>query len=250
MSSKTSASGMAGSSGGTPRYDAQQVRANRKGKLADEYARDKLGITGPNVMNTPAGTLVTKGFTSSTVPNQMYGTEYSAARNEYLASQGLGSVTDTGQYRPFVKTDKGMVSTSLSRASYEASRKIPIPLSQQMFESQQRFTAGIAAVAALAGVPVIPSALYLQSRTPYQKYLSNNKQIFSYTSGSNQSQKDSNQKSEDTTEMAPPVGDNLAEQKETKRKNYLASLKTSKNLEGDRKFITGSQRGFGNTYSV
>ncbi len=249
MSSKTSASGMAGSSGGTPKYDVEQVRANRKGKLADQYARDKLGITGPNVYNTPAGTVVTKGFTSSTVPNQLYGDKYQAARNEYLANQGLGTVRADGGFMTGVQTDKGLVFTSQANKAYQASRNVPMPLSKQMFESQQRFTAGIAAVAALAGVPLMPSILYMKSRTPYSEYLSKNKQIFSYESGSNQNKKDSNQTSENNTEMAAPGGDNIA-QKETKRKNYLASLKTSDSLEGDRKFITGSQRGFGGTYSV
>ncbi len=66
-----------------------------QGIRADEYAKEKLGITGPNIMNTPAGQVVTKGFTSSTVSNQMYGTEYQKARNEYLASQGLGTMQKT-----------------------------------------------------------------------------------------------------------------------------------------------------------
>ena len=219
-------------------------------QAADKYARNKLGITGPNVMNTPAGTLVTKGFTSCTVPNQMYGSQYNQARNEYLASKGLGTMRDDGQFTAGVQTDKGLVFTSEARDVYNRTKNINIPLSKQMFESQQRFTQGVAAVAALAGIPVMPGVLYYKSRQPYQDYLSKNKQMFSYSSGSNQTTKDSNQTSDQTTEMGNQDPNEFRADKADAKKKYLASLKGGELAKGDRKFISTSNRGFGNTFLV
>jgi len=246
MGSQNSASS---SKGGMSNKSAKSS-AVVQGIRADEYAKNKLGITGPNVMNTPAGTLVTKGFTSSTVPNQMYGAEYQAARNEYLASQGLGTVRADGGFMTGVQTDKGLVFTSQANEAYKASQREPIPLSKQMFESQQRFTAGVAAVAALAGIPVMPGVLYYKSRQPYQDYLSKNKQMFSYSSGSNQTTKDSNQTSDQTTEMGNQDPNEFRAENEAARKKYLASLKGAELAKGDRKFIQTSSKGFGNTFLV
>lgn len=219
-------------------------------QAADKYARKKLGITGPNVMNTPAGTLVTKGFTSSTVPNQMYGVQYNQARNEYLASKGLGTMRDDGQFMTGVQTDDGLVFTSEARDVYNRTKNINIPLSKQMYESQQKFQLGVAAVAALAGVPLIPSILATKAREPYLNYLSKNKQVFSYSSGSNQTNKDSNQTSDQTTEMGNQNPNEFRAEKEAARKKYLASLKGGELAKGDRKFISTSKRGFGNTFLV
>ena len=239
--------GASSSKGGMSNKSAES-NAVVQGINADKYAQKKLGITGPNVMNTPAGTLVTKGFTSSTVPNQMYGAEYQAARNEYLANQGLGTVRADGSFMTGVQTDKGLVFTSQANEAFKASKRESIPLSKQMFESQKRFKAGMAAVAALAGIPVMPSVLYMKSRTPYQDYINKNKQMFSYRnidSGNNQNKNQEVQ----GQEMAAPVGDNIVS-KETKKKKYLASLKDGDLSKGDRKFITGTRQGFGGEYTV
>lgn len=217
---------------------------------ANQYAKDKLGITGPNVMNTPAGTLVTKGYTSSTVKNQMYGSEYNKARNEYLASAGYGTMQKNGSFTTGVQTDKGLTFTSEARDIYNQTRNQPIPLSKQMYESQQRFTQGVAAVAALAGIPLMPGVLYYKSKQPYLNYLSNNKQVFSYSSGSNQTSKDSNQTSDQTTEMGNQDPNEFRAENEAARKKYLASLKGGELAKGDRKFISTSPRGFGNTFLV
>jgi len=216
---------------------------------AEKSAQKKLGI-----QKTVAGPVkgasssVTGYMATNTGGNQMYGSLYNQARNQYLADQGMGTMTN-GSFMPGVQTDKGLVFTSANRDAFNRTKSKDIPLSRQMYDSQQRFTAGIAAVAALAGVPVMPSILYTKSRTPYQSYVDKREGgVFSYTNFS-EPNRDTNKKSNEKTEMAAPVGNNIVN-KETKRKNYLASLKTSGSLEGDRKFITGSQRGFGGTYSV
>ena len=145
------------------------------GKQADKYAQEKLGISGPNIMNTPAGQVVTKGFTSSTVSNQMYGAEYQAARNEYLASQGLGTMQKNGSFTTGVQTDKGLVFTSQAREAYEASKREPIPLSREMYESQQKTKLAFGALATLAsGMTAFFSSAYLSNKaTPYSKYVQN-----------------------------------------------------------------------------
>jgi len=169
---KASTGGMAKSSGGTPTYNADQIRANRVAKQADKYAQEKLGITAPNVYNSPAGTVVTKGFTSSTVPSQLYGDKYQAARNEYLASRGLGTVRADGGYMAGVQTDKGLVFTTEGRNAYNASRNTPMPLSKEMFESQQRFkTIAGALLTGISGMPSFFSAAYYSSKQPYSQYV-------------------------------------------------------------------------------
>ena len=123
-------------------------------------------------MNTPAGQVVS-GFKSSTSSNQMYGAEYQAARNEYLASQGLGTVRADGCFMTGVQTDKGLVFTSQANQAYQASKREPIPLSRQMYESQQLFTQVAGATTGLSGMPSFFSAAYYASKKPYASMLEN-----------------------------------------------------------------------------
>ena len=166
-----------------------------QGIRADKYAQEKLGISGPNIMNTPAGQVVTKGFTSSTVSNQMYGSEYQAARGEYLSSQGLATartVTDaTGKtyttYDPAIKRDGKLVYTNESRGAMEAAKREPIPLSRQMYDSQKRVGAtAFGIMGAMMGMPTL--GLTLASNiynTPYSSYVNLNRYntYFTPTSG-------------------------------------------------------------------
>ena len=172
MSSK---GGTSSSSKGGMSNKSAKTNAVVQGIRADKYAQEKLGISGPNIMNTPAGQVVTKGFTSSTVSNQMYGAEYQAARNEYLASQGLGTVQKNGSFITGVQTDKGLVFTSQAREAYEASKREPIPLSREMYESQQKTKLAFGALATLAsGMTAFFSSAYLSNKaTPYSKYVQN-----------------------------------------------------------------------------
>ena len=161
-SSKDNNFSMAASTGGTPNIINQNAKIKRAGKKADEFAREKLGIT-------QTGNAI---FATNTGGNQMYGSEYQKARNEYLASQGLGTINkETGSFTAGVQTDKGLTFTDTTRGAYREANRYRIPLSKQMFESQQKFQMGLAGVTALAGVPLIPSILLSSSQTPYSSYI-------------------------------------------------------------------------------
>tara|TARA_R100000231_G_scaffold18082_1_gene18533 strand:- start:768 stop:1505 length:738 start_codon:yes stop_codon:yes gene_type:complete len=161
-SSKDNNFSMAASTGGTPNIINQNAKIKRAGKKADEFAREKLGIT-------QTGNAI---FATNTGGNQMYGSEYQKARNEYLASQGLGTINkETGSFTAGVQTDKGLTFTDTTRGAYREANRYRIPLSKQMFESQQKFQMGLAGVTALAGVPLIPSILLSTSQTPYSSYI-------------------------------------------------------------------------------
>jgi len=179
----SSKGGTSSSSKGGMSNKSAKTNAVVQGIRADKYAQEKLGISGPNIMNTPAGQVVTKGFTSSTVSNQMYGSEYQAARGEYLSSQGLATartVTDaTGKtyttYDPAIKRDGKLVYTNESRGAMEAAKREPIPLSREMYESQQKTKLAFGALATLAsGMTAFFSSAYLSNKaTPYSKYVQN-----------------------------------------------------------------------------
>ena len=169
---KASTSGMAGSSGGTPTYNAEQVRANRTGKLADQYAQKKLGITTTMAGPVAGANTTPTAVNSTTSSNQMYGSEYSSARNEYLANQGLGTVRADGGFMTGVQTDKGLTFTSAARDAYNASRDIAMPLSRQMYDSQQKFKTIAGALATgISGMPSFFSAAYYSSKKPYSQYV-------------------------------------------------------------------------------
>jgi len=165
-SSKDNNFSMAASTGGTPNIINQNAKIKRAGKKADEFAREKLGIT---QIGKDGAFVATQG---ANVAGQMYGSEYQKARNEYLASQGFGTINkDTGSFTPAIQTDKGLTFTDTTRGAYREANRYRIPLSKQMFESQQKFQMGLAGVTALAGVPLIPSILLSTSQTPYSSYI-------------------------------------------------------------------------------
>lgn len=127
-----------------------------QGMKADQYAKEKLGITATVANpNQPMSTANLSGY-YSTKGNQMYGSEYQKARNEYLASQGLGTMQKNGSFTTGVQTDKGLVFTSTAREAYEATKREPIPLSRQMYDSQKLFSStAFAVMGALAGMPTL-----------------------------------------------------------------------------------------------
>tara|TARA_R100000734_G_C3316402_1_gene108876 strand:- start:1076 stop:1795 length:720 start_codon:yes stop_codon:yes gene_type:complete len=214
-------------------------------KRAEEYAKKKLGITETVAGPIKGANTSVTGIYSTAVPNQMYGDKFREAQGEYLASQGLATareITDaTG--KKFTVYDK-------SKELMDAVNRTRIPLSKQMYQSQQNFKLGIAAVSAAAGIPLMPGILFHQSQVPYQNYINKNKQMFSYQnidSGSNQT---SNQTSDQTTQMGNEDPNTFRADKTDTRKKYLASLKDGDTSKGDRKFITGSRQGFGGEYTV
>ena len=168
---------------------AQQGSASKAG-MSNKSAATSPVVHG--IKETVAGpvkgasTSVT-GYYSTKVPNQMYGTEYQAARNEYLASQGLGTMQKNGSFTTGVQTDKGLVFTSQARQAYEASKREPIPLSRQMYESQRRVGAtAFGILGAMMGMPTLGLTMAANMyKSSYANYINTNRQstYFTPTSG-------------------------------------------------------------------
>jgi len=213
---------------------------------ADRAAQKDLQIyktfSGPNKQTVT-------GYRSGT-GNQMYGSAYNQARNQYLADQGMGTMTN-GSFMPGVQTDQGLVFTSANRDIYNRTKQKDIPLSRQMYDSQQKFKQVIAGVAALAGVPMIPSALVSSSMTPYQSYVDRRESgVFSYQTNRQQNNNTNNTNNTNKQKDNEMFENRFLAESEAQRKKYLASLKSSEVSQGDRKFMTANVRGFGGSYTV
>lgn len=257
MGAQNSASGPGGNQSSVPaknRFGSSNDVNRSIAERADRAAKKKLGI-----QKTVAGPVkgasssVTGYMATNTGGNQMYGSAYNQARNQYLADQGVGTMTN-GSFMPGVQTDQGLVFTSANRDIYNRTKQKDIPLSRQMYDSQQKFKQVIAGVAALAGVPMIPSALLTSSRTPYQSYVDRRESgVFSYQTNRQQNNDTNNKNNTNNTNKQKDnemfENRNLAEA-EAQRKKYLASLKSSDVSQGDRKFMTANVRGFGGSYTV
>lgn len=223
-----------------------QSSAVVQGIKADQYAQNKLGIT-TTVAGPVAGANTTPtGFYSTTSSNQMYGSEYASARNEYLASQGLGTMQANGSFTTGVQTDKGLTFTSAARDAYNASKREPMPLSRQMYDSQQRFKTIAGALATgLSGMPSFFSAAYYTSKKPYSQYVAD------YYSGSKRGVgTGQNNVSTNKTE-APITNTNQMTENMTQAsagnqtaKNRLANLAKSDSGSPNRKFLQSSAQTF------
>lgn len=223
-----------------------QSSAVVQGIKADQYAQKKLGIT-TTVAGPVAGANTTPtGFYSTTSSNQMYGSEYASARNEYLASQGLGTMQANGSFTTGVQTDKGLTFTSAARDAYNASKREPMPLSRQMYDSQQRFKTIAGALATgLSGMPSFFSAAYYTSKQPYSQYVAD------YYSGSKRGVgTGQNNVSTNKTE-APITNTNQMTENMTQAsagnqtaKNRLANLAKSDSGSPNRKFLQSSAQTF------
>lgn len=206
-------------------------------QAADKYAQKKLGIQtkifnpNQNVSNNIAG------YYSTKVENQMYGSEYNKARNEYLASKGLGTMRDDGQFTAGVQTDKGLVFTSEAREAYEATKSKPIPLSRQMYDSQKLFSStAFAVMGALIGMPTlgIAGANYLYNK-PYSSTVNVGRTNATYTNnnkGSNEQTVADQSSTATTTTTTTPDNNYVAR---------VASLTQSGGGE-QRKFFTGTRK--------
>tara|TARA_X000001382_G_scaffold40386_1_gene27063 strand:- start:1164 stop:1883 length:720 start_codon:yes stop_codon:yes gene_type:complete len=236
MGSNTSASGgMASSTGGTPKAINENAKIKRAGRKADESARSELGITQTN----------NAIFATNTGGDQMYGSKYSQARNKYLASQGLGTFNkDTGSFTAGVQTDKGLTFTNLTRGAYEESRRYRIPLSKQMYDSQQKFKMGLAGITALAGAPFIPSILLSSSQTPYTDYV-NSTSTRGFYDYSDSPVPDKNKTVNMTPTEANEFNSMTEAQREAERKRRAAASRTGELAVGNRSLFTTIAKTFG-----
>lgn len=249
MGAQNSASGPGGNQSSVPaknRFgssdDVNRSMAERADKAAQKDLQIYKTFSGPNKQTVT-------GYRSGT-GNQMYGSAYNQARNQYLADQGVGTMTN-GSFMPGVQTDQGLVFTSANRDIYNRTKQKDIPLSRQMYDSQQKFKQVIAGVAALAGVPMIPSALATSSMTPYQSYVDRRESgVFSYQTNRQQNNDTNNTNNTNKQKDNEMFENRFLAESEAQRKKYLASLKSSDVSQGDRKFMTANVRGFGGSYTV
>ena len=243
--------GASSSKGGMSNKSAES-NAVVQGIKADKFAQEQLGI-----QKTVAGPVqgasssVTGYMATNTGGNQMYGSLYRQKQGEFLEKAGMGTMSSSGSFMPGVQTDQGLVFTSEARDVYNQTRNQSIPLSKQMFESQKKFQLGLSAIAALAGVPMIPSTLAVQSMSPYQSYVNRREGgFFSYKDNTQQNNNKTNQNNNNKKQDNEMFENRFLAKQESDRKKYLASLKTSDAVTGDRKFISSTSRGFGGTYQV
>lgn len=203
---------------------------------ADKYAQKKLGIQtkvfnpNQNVSNNIAGYYSTKG-------NQMYGSEYQAARNEYLASKGLGTMQENKSFTTGVQTDKGLTFTSEAREAYEATKSKPIPLSRQMYDSQKLFSStAFAVMGALVGMPTLglSGANYLYNR-PYSSTVNVGRTNATFTN---------NNKSSNEQTVADQTNTAATTTTTTPDNNYVARVASLTQSGGgeERKFFTGTRK--------
>lgn len=127
-----------GTQGGLTQTQAQSAMAQKLSKEADQYAKQKLGITS-------VGPPDQQKIVSTVEKDQMYGSEYAAARKEYLEARGLdySDATTTGLER-----EVQAMGTN-------------VPLSEKMFESQQKFgKAALGLVGVMTGSPLLLASSY------------------------------------------------------------------------------------------
>ena len=243
----SSEKGSASASKGGMSNKTAQSSAVVQGIKADQYAKQKLGITTTVAGPVTGASTSPTGFISTTSSNQMYGAEYQKARNEYLASQGLGTVRADGGFMTGVQTDKGLVFTSQANEAYKASQREPIPLSRQMYDSQQLFTQVAGAIATgLSGMPSFFSAAYYASKKPYSKY------VGEYMSGARKGvdnktiTSSKNQTSDNITTTAQMNADFNEAQKgdEKALKRIQALAKSGEAGSPNRKFLVTSAKTF------
>ena len=218
MGSKKSAS--SSSKGGMSNKSAK-TNAVVQGKKADEFARKAVGLTETKdgYMGTTYDPATGKSVKSS---NQMYGATYNEARGRYLASQGLATarqVTDAmGKTRTVYdpRTADGTY-TNMTRMSAQESRANKTPLSKEMYDSQQKFKAGVGAVAMFMGAPIIPSFMFKSAATPYSTYVNQTREQGFYNFSTNQTSP-----IDDVKNVMSKVTEEFADETEAQKKKYAA----------------------------
>jgi len=227
------------------------------GNNADRYAKKKLGVTTMiSNPNQPAVRGNVKGYMAlNTGGNQMYGTQYQEARGEYLEKQGLATgrtvnygpidpATGKGRfsytaYDAGTKKDGKLTFTNQTRDAMATAKKNEIPLSKEMFESQNKFKLAIAGLTGIAGVPLIPSVLFNQALTPYTDYVQRKEGGFYNKTGFAGKFLPSNKNNEPQQQKETQQQDDMSESEfaESQRQKKLASIGSS-STAGNRKFFS------------
>ena len=222
-----------------------------QGIRADQYARKKLGIT-PKVANPnqPLSQANISGYYSTKISDQMYGSEYQAARGEYLESKGLATartITDDfgntyTTYDPAIKRDGKLVYTNESRGAMEAAKRESIPLSRQMYDRQKLISStAFAVMGALVGMPTlgITGANYIYNK-PYSSTVTLGRTSATY---SNQTPT-SNDRNGTEQVVADQTNTAVTTNKTTQDDGYVARVASLTSSGGgeERKFFTGTRK--------
>lgn len=194
-------------------------------KRADKFAQQQLDIqktySGPNKQTVT-------GYRSGT-GNQMYGALYNQSRNQYLASIGAGTYNEnTGSFTAGVQTDKGLTFTDATRGAFNATRNIDIPLSKEMYKSQQKFKMAVLGGATLlSGMPSFFTA-GLMSNQPYEQYVQNRESgIQRNVIQNNRTKNTKNNQNNNQTTYRQTGGDASAMEEAQKRNQKLANTAAS-----------------------
>ena len=236
MGSKKSAS--SSSKGGMSNKSAK-TNAVVQGKKADEFARKAVGLTETKdgYMRTTYDPATGKSVKAS---NQMYGATYNEARGRYLASQGLATarqVTDAmGKTRTVYdpRTADGTY-TNMTRMSAQESRANKTPLSKEMYDSQQKFKAGIGVVAGFMGAPIIPSLMFTSAATPYSTYVNQTREQGFYNFSTTQTSP-----IDDVKNVMSKVTEEFADESEAKKKQKKYVAGSGKKLNGKQRSLLES----------
>jgi len=220
MGSKKSAS--SSSKGGMSNKSAK-TNAVVQGKRADEFARKAVGLTETKdgYMGTTYDSAQGKSFKSG---NQMYGATYNEARGRYLASQGLATAREVTDALGNVRTvydpkNADGTYTDMSRMSALEARANKTPLSKEMYDSQQKFKAGIGVVAGFMGAPLIPSLMFKSAATPYSTYVNQTREQGFYNFSTTQTSP-----IDDVKNVMSKVKEEFADKtKSQKQQKYLAN---------------------------
>jgi len=224
-SKKSASSGSSGSIGSSINKAKNNVEFKSKiqGEKADQFARQAVGLTETKdgYMGTTYDSAQGKSFKSG---NQMYGATYNEARGRYLASQGLATAREVTDALGNVRTvydpkNADGTYTDMSRMSALEARANKTPLSKEMYDSQQKFKAGIGVVAGFMGAPLIPSLMFKSAATPYSTYVNQTREQGFYNFSTTQTSP-----IDDVKNVMSKVKEEFADKtKSQKQQKYLAN---------------------------
>ena len=203
---------------------------NQLGANADAYAREKLGI------QTTKGGFMDRnvtGYESTANPygdvTQSYGVDYNQLRGEYLATQGLAKARQRTDHMGKTRTVYDST-TSLGRGAFLNAKYRKTPLSEEMFEGQQKtkqMLLGLGGI--MSGMPLAFTSLYYASKRPYSEYVGEyyNKGRNASTQTNKNNITQTNRNNRDTPSIAASEGQQSSYSQTAARNKYKAKRATT-----------------------
>ena len=195
---------------------------NQLGANADAYAREKLGI------QTTKGGFMDRnvtGYESTANPygdvTQSYGVDYNQLRGEYLATQGLAKARQRTDHMGKTRTVYDST-TSLGRGAFLNAKYRKTPLSEEMFEGQQKtkqMLLGLGGI--MSGMPLAFTSLYYASKRPYSESVSN------YYNKGRTTSTQTNRNNKDAPSIAASEGQQSSYSQTAARNKYKAKRATT-----------------------